>query len=184
MKLCGCAVALTASNAYTRSQSFRLEPGETVTFAGHTFTYVGHEPFDTRVKFGVKALVDVDGEQVYAPAITTYKGRGASVPTPSVRTGLTNDIYLTLGDPAPQNDVDPARLTVAVKPMILWLWVGGALMAVGTVLAAFPGRRRRAIDPVSAPVPDETATPDNGVTLVPAPAPGGPEPDLEVSTRG
>ena len=35
---------------------------------------------------------------------------------------------------------------------MLWLWVGGAVMAVGTVLAAFPGRRRRPIDPVSAPV--------------------------------
>ena len=37
--------------------------------------------------------------------------------------------------------------------MILWLWVGGLVMAIGTVLAAFPGtRRRRPIDPVSAPI--------------------------------
>jgi cytochrome c-type biogenesis protein CcmF len=148
------AVGLTASNAYTRTQSFRLDPGETVTFADHTFTYVEREPFDTRVKFGVKALIEVDGGQTYAPAITTYKGRGASVPTPSVRTGFTKDIYLTLGDPAPQDDDDPARISVSIKPMILWLWVGGLLMAAGTVLAAFPGkRRRRATDPVSAPVP-------------------------------
>jgi cytochrome c-type biogenesis protein CcmF len=77
------------------------------------------------------------------------------VPTPSVRTGLTNDIYLTLGDPAPQNPDDPARISVSIKPMMLWLWVGGLMMAVGTVLSAFPGRRRRQpTDAVSAPVPD------------------------------
>ena len=149
------AVGLTASNAYTRTQSFRLDRGETVTFAGHTFTYVDREAFDTSAKFGVKALIEIDGEQTYAPAITTYKGRGASVPTPSVRTGFTKDIYLTLGDPAPQNPDDPARISVSIKPMMLWLWVGGLMMAVGTVLSAFPGRRRRQpTDAVSAPVPD------------------------------
>jgi cytochrome c-type biogenesis protein CcmF len=146
------AVGLTASNSYTRTQSFTLDPGETVTFAGHTFTYQGSEEFDTRAKFGVSALVVVDGGAVYAPAITTFKGRGASVPTPSVRTGLTKDIYMTLADPAPREPGDPARVTVSVKPMVIWLWIGGLLMAVGTVLAAFPGRRRRAIDPVSAPL--------------------------------
>ena len=46
-----------------------------------------------------------------------------------------------------------ATIRVFVKPMILWLWIGGLIMAIGTLLAAFPGtRRRRAIDPVSAPL--------------------------------
>ena len=43
--------------------------------------------------------------------------------------------------------------------MILWIWVGGLLCGVGTVLAAFPGRhRRRGTEAVSAPIPldDET----------------------------
>jgi hypothetical protein len=43
------------------------------------------------------------------------------------------------------------------------LWIGGALMGVGTLLSAFPGKRRRkATDPVSAPVPVE----GNGDELV------------------
>jgi hypothetical protein len=33
------------------------------------------------------------------------------------------------------------------------MWIGGGLMALGTVLAAFPGQRRRPTDPTSAPVP-------------------------------
>jgi cytochrome c-type biogenesis protein CcmF len=44
-------------------------------------------------------------------------------------------------------------LRVFVKPMVLWLWIGGAVMAIGTIFAAFPGgRRRRPTEPVSAPV--------------------------------
>lgn len=153
------AVGLTASNSYSRTQQFLMEPGETVTFAGHTFTYERFEEFDTRATFGTKALIGIDGGQAYAPAKTTYKSMGASVPTPSVSTGLTRDIYLTLGDPVPTSATDPARITVSIKPMMIWLWIGGALMAVGTVLSAFPGKRRRATDPVSARVPEPEPEP-------------------------
>jgi cytochrome c-type biogenesis protein CcmF len=41
---------------------------------------------------------------------------------------------------------------VVVQPLVRWLWLGGALVVLGAVLAALPGRRRRPTDPVSAPV--------------------------------
>ena len=151
------AVGLTASNSYSRTQQFQLSKGETVTFAGHTFTYDGWENFDTRATTGTRAFISIDGGQDYAPAKTIYKGRGQPVPTPSVKTGITKDIYLTIADPVPSSDTSTVRLTVAVKPMVFWLWAGGLLMALGTVLAAFPGKRRRAIDPVSAPAASQDA---------------------------
>ena len=78
--------------------------------------------------------------------------------TPSVRTGLTQDIYLTLLKPSSAAD-DHVTFGVRLMPLTLWLWVGGLLVAVGTVLAAFPGRRRRRpTDPVSAPIRVDVAT--------------------------
>jgi cytochrome c-type biogenesis protein CcmF len=77
---------------------------------------------------------------------------GMDVGTPSVRTGLTYDIYLTLEASAPAG-ANEAQVRIFVKPLILWMWIGGGLMAIGTVLAAFPGTRRRPTDPTSAPVP-------------------------------
>jgi hypothetical protein len=41
---------------------------------------------------------------------------------------------------------------VTIQPLVVWLWIGGGVMALGTLLAVFPGRRRNPIDPVSAPV--------------------------------
>ena len=32
----------------------------------------------------------------------------------------------------------------------MWIWIGGGVILAGTVLAAWPGRRRRPTDPVSA----------------------------------
>ena len=78
---------------------------------------------------------------------------GQAIGTPSVNTSLTRDVYLTL-QRAPEDDAgQTAAIRVIVQPLVTWLWIGGAIMAIGTILAAFPGRRRNPIDPVSAPLP-------------------------------
>jgi hypothetical protein len=51
-------------------------------------------------------------------------------------------------------------LRVTVQPLVLWLWIGGFVIAFGTVLAVFPGRRRNPLDPVSAPAPIERSPGD------------------------
>ena len=79
-----------------------------------------------------------------------------------MRTGLIRDVYLTL-QRAPEDDAgQTAAIRVIVQPLVTWLWIGGAVMALGTVLAAFPGRRRNPIDPVSAPLPGAAAGDGSG----------------------
>jgi cytochrome c-type biogenesis protein CcmF len=48
-----------------------------------------------------------------------------------------------------------AVIGVRLQPLVSWLWIGGGIMALGTVLAAAPGRRRRPTDPVSRVLPDD-----------------------------
>ncbi|MDH3706293.1 MAG: hypothetical protein OES57_09515, partial [Acidimicrobiia bacterium] len=54
-------------------------------------------------------------------------------------------------------DDGTVQIRVTVQPLIMWLWIGGAVMALGSLLAVFPGRRRRPTDPVSAPLPEPEA---------------------------
>lgn len=148
------AVALAASNSFTHSATLELEAGEVVEWGGHTFELesVNIELNDAESEQALKANVLLDGEQVYSPAITTYLNQGITVGTPSVRTGLAKDVYLTL-EPGAEPGGDTATIRVFIKPMILWLWIGGVTMAIGTLLAAFPGnKRRKPTDAVSAPI--------------------------------
>jgi len=148
------AVALAASNAYTHSATLVIDRDTDVEWAGHTFRLIDVvNEIDERVD-ATRADVLIDGEQVYAPAVTTYLAQGMTVGTPSVHTTFGKDLYLTIdGTNPPDVGADEVAIRVFVKPLILWLWIGGALMAVGTVLAAVPPtRQRRPTDPTSAPV--------------------------------
>jgi cytochrome c-type biogenesis protein CcmF len=149
------AVAFAASVGYARRGEFRLTPGQTASFGGHTFTFLGLRDVEYPEKFARKADIRIDGGDVYSPAWQRFNDQGQFVGSPSVRTGLTGDIYLTLASSPSAAADSPITLQVLLSPLTVWLWIGGAVMAVGTVLAAFPGRRRRPTDPVSAPIGSE-----------------------------
>ena len=75
--------------------------------------------------------VRVDGGQVYAPALQLYKASGETIGTPSVRTGVNQDVYLTL-----ERQPDPdgtTTITVRIVPFLIWLWIGAAVIAIGTM---------------------------------------------------
>jgi len=172
------AVAIAASGSYATHSEARYEPGQTRVVGGHEITYLETVEVQERNRTATKVRVQVDGGKVYEPTLSRYPGFGQLIGTPSVKTGLREDVYLRITR-LPETDGGPVTLDVIIEPMALWLWVGGGLMAVGTVLAAFPGRRRRPEMPVSAPVPgavgppadepDPDADPDADLTTVGAP---------------
>jgi cytochrome c-type biogenesis protein CcmF len=159
------AVAIAASGSYAEELEARYEPGQTRVVGGHEITYLGTEVVEERNRTATKVRVQVDGGQVYEPALSQYPGFGQLIPTPSVRTGLTEDVYLRIGR-LPEEGSDRVTLRVIIQPMVLWLWVGGGMMALGTALAAWPGRRRRPTDPTSAPAPIEEPVPDRDPVAV------------------
>jgi cytochrome c-type biogenesis protein CcmF len=147
------AVALAASNSYTRSQELSLEKGVVASYGGHTFELVGFNEVSDDRRTSISALISIDGGQAYAPAISKFKAMGTNIGTPSVRSSFVKDIYLTL-EPPVQVSSESAKIKVFIKPMMMWMWIGGGLMGVGTLLSAFPGSRRRPTDPTSARVPE------------------------------
>ena len=93
-----------------------------------------------------------------------------------MRTTVTHDVALTLLG-LPEGENQTATIRVTIQPLVVWLWIGGGIMAFGTLLAVFPGRRRNPIDPVSAPVGggrrvggSGPAAPERGA-IVPGPGP-------------
>jgi cytochrome c-type biogenesis protein CcmF len=139
------AVVLAASSAHGASRDLKLEKGESATVSGYTLTYLGSRTDRSDQKVTVSADIKVaKGDRVlgtYAPAISTYPNSFDGIGTPSVHTGIVDDVYLTLvSSPNAQREI---TLGVRINPLIVWLWIGGGFMALGTILALAPRLRRR-----------------------------------------
>ena len=163
------AVAVAASGSFVRQAEFTLEPGQSAEFAGHTLLYEGQEIRDQGNKIVNQALIRIDGTGPWGPSLNQFLNGSQTIGTPSVRSTLVDDVALSLIK-VPDGDVTSITLRVTIQPLVIWLWIGGGIMALGTLLAVFPGRRRNPIDPVSAPLPGARAG---------TPPPRGGEPETE-----
>jgi cytochrome c-type biogenesis protein CcmF len=146
-------VGYIASTTFQTSREVRFTPGQTITIEGHTLEYLGSETSIDARRTSVGARIRVDGGKVYTPELRRFPNNATAIGTPSVRTGPFDDVYLSLL--TSPGDGDAVNLRVIIEPLAVWMWIGGGVIAIGTVLAAWPGRRRNPIDPVSSPVPTE-----------------------------
>ncbi|MDW3215668.1 MAG: heme lyase CcmF/NrfE family subunit [Ilumatobacteraceae bacterium] len=139
------ALAFTMSSTFATGTDVALARGESTTFEGYRFTYVGSETTTSDQKVSQVASIRIErGERslgVYEPAVTEYPNRVQLIGTPSVRTGVREDVYLTLVPSSSAAD-DTIQLGIGVNPLVVWLWVGTGVMLAGTALAAWPRRRR------------------------------------------
>jgi hypothetical protein len=135
------AVAFVSANSLAHRGQVSLYPGKSAHFSGQEITYLGTKRVVTPTRVGVEELVDVNGG-LYRPAISQYAPNTEGVATPAIATTVGYDIYLTVVS-LPEHAGGQAVIGVIVEPLVLWMWVGGAIFALGIVLAILPDRRSR-----------------------------------------
>ena len=134
------ALAIAGSSAFVEKADLRLQPGESAEAVGHSFQYLGSRTVDHPNRVSEVAEVRIDGGRVYRPALSRFPFATQAIGTPSVKTGVTEDVYLTLVS-TEQSSGGEIVLGVRIIPLALWLWTGVGLMGVGTILALVPQRR-------------------------------------------
>ena len=158
------AVAFAASSSYVRQAEFTLTQGQSAQFAGHELVYVGQNIKQESAKIMDQVLITIDGTGPWAPSLNKFANGNQTIGTPSVRTTFTDDVVLSVID-IKDGENGSVTIRVTVQPLIMWLWIGGGVMALGTLLAVFPGRRRNPLDAVSAPVAVEPPKDSTVVTV-------------------
>jgi len=66
----------------------------------------------------------------------------AAIATPTVMTSVGEDFYLTLLAYDP--DTGAVTLRLFINPLVVWIWVGGAVVVLGAGFAIWPGGRAAA----------------------------------------
>ena len=152
------AVAFAASQSYVRQAEFDLAANQQATFAGHEIIYLGSAVVSHTNRTERVAFVRVDDTKTYGPAIATYPFASQTIGIPSVRSTLRDDVALSVLSFPDETGPDRVILRVTVQPLVVWLWLGGIVMAVGTALSLVPAGSRRARRSAEAPALAEPLT--------------------------
>jgi len=136
-------VAIAASSGYATRQEAQLASGDSVEVGRYRITYLGSVELISEQKQTVQARLRVersgDDLGVYEPAISSFPNTRSAIGTPSVRTGWREDVYLSLS--SSEGDDGRIAITIGINPLVLWLWIGGGVMALGTLVCLVPKRR-------------------------------------------
>jgi cytochrome c-type biogenesis protein CcmF len=147
--ICVMAVAIAVSATLGTDRTATLREGASLSIGRYTLTYdrLVTEPLasDPRV-IETRAELTLAGPQsgTMATALRDYPNSSTAIATPVVRTALGEDLYVTLL--AYNATTGTATLRVFVNPLVMWIWTGGAIVALGALFAIWPDRRRTAIE--------------------------------------
>jgi cytochrome c-type biogenesis protein CcmF len=144
-----------AGAAYDVEVRQSIEPGESITIGspfGHTYE-LRYEGLSTAVEPGHMvqwiATLSVERDGVPVGALNTerrlYLAQGQPVTEVGIRSTLMEDLYVILAtlDDQVGTGLDPrfhrATFQVLVNPLVPWIWYGGLILALGTLIALWPG---------------------------------------------
>ncbi len=137
---------------YNLEKQAALFPGEIMKIGDYTLTYVKSDhtrPKQTLDKVVATMLVEKNGEKLgYAlPERNihyTKDVRGNMSPQPTsevaIRTTYKEDLYLIF---AALNENGSATFKAHVNPLVKWLWLGGVIIGLGSMLVLWPDKRER-----------------------------------------
>ena len=138
-------VGIAASRTFLTEGSFKLEQGQQANVAGYTFTAQSFARTRDPSKMTVAATVLVtrgtDRVATLRPAKHQYLASGESGDEIAITGGLRRDIWVNLAGLTG----GVATIHVFVNPLVSWIWIGGLLLLLGSIVAAWPppGRRLR-----------------------------------------
>ncbi len=134
------AVGFIASSSFVDQASISLMTGEKVRIAETDVTYISSNTYTHPNRIEEEVLLEVDG-QILSPAVERFIASGQIVPAPDTRITLYEDIQVALLDP-PEGQEKKIVIQITRQPMLVWIWLGGLLMLLGTALSLFPQTRR------------------------------------------
>lgn len=136
-------LGVTLVGGYETERDLRMSPGDRATVAGYDFTFKGTTEIPGPNYASVQGQFEVrrGGNVVreLRPEKRTYQASGQTMTEAAIDTGITRDIYVSLGEPVGDG---AWGVRIYHKPFVDWIWGGCFVMALGGLLALGDRRYR------------------------------------------
>ncbi|MXY92467.1 MAG: heme lyase CcmF/NrfE family subunit [Caldilineaceae bacterium SB0664_bin_27] len=153
-------VAIIGNEFYQSTTHVTLSEGDTVELSGYTLKYVGLESEQKSNHTEIRATLNVSDASSGRPLSKIFPRRNIYEKTPDQPTsevGLrmtpAEDVYVILN--GWEGDGKSATFTVYINPLTMWMWVGGLLVVLGTLVSVWPHPQpARASQELTSPMPE------------------------------
>jgi len=140
-------VGIAGSSFYQVETQSNLRPGDTMRLKQYTLQYDGLQNYPTENHRVVAARLTVleNGQPVgtLSPEKDYYDNPNPDLSQwtteVAVRTTAREDLYVILA--GFDSTVGTATIKAIINPLVVWLWIGFAILVVGTLIAALPDPR-------------------------------------------
>lgn len=150
--------AIIGANAYQAEAQANLSRGESLFIENYELTFMSLSERPGPTYDQVEALLQVkrNGAVIGAisPAMNFYNtvaGRDQPTNEIAIRMGLNEDLYVVLA--GWEGAGESASFKAYVNPLMSWMWIGGIVMILGTLVSVWPHPSRRERAEVRAELP-------------------------------
>ncbi len=139
------AVGIAFSSGYRVDQQVRIDFGKSASFQGYTLTPVDRfmQRSASRISSGAVVQVAKNGRVLATlrPRVNVFGSSQQPVAKPAVMYTPFHDVYLNL-DNTIGPDTGYVVLRAVYSPLVSWIWFGGVLLVLGTLVTLLPARQR------------------------------------------
>ena len=136
-------VAMAVSKGYKQEADITLHPGEHAELGRFGVTFQDSRMEQEPQRKAVKAVFAVTDGGVdvgtQSPRLNYYPTQREPIYTPAIYGTWTSDLYLSVVEL--DRDGSYVVLRMIVMPGVLWLWVAGGIIALGSLIVLWPDRR-------------------------------------------
>ncbi len=138
------AIGIIGIEVFQTETQGTISQGQSISLDQYTVTYRTLAEFNTPDGRNVaRAVVDVqkNGKSMgqLFPRRDYYYDAQQPMSIPGVRSTLEDDLYVLLVDWEPISEMG-ATFKIYHNPLVNWLWIGGFVFILGTMVAAWPDR--------------------------------------------
>ena len=145
------AMGIIGSQGFSTNKEATLAPGESMEVRGYTLTFNDEGLTETSNANSTKVTATLDvssgGEHLrFIDASKRFEGRSEEPVTDAgIWTRPQEDLFVILGG---WTEDGKATFKVFVNPLVMWIWVGGAVIVAGSLIAFWPDARAEQRVPV------------------------------------
>jgi cytochrome c-type biogenesis protein CcmF len=143
-------LGITGSMSGSVEREATLKAGETLAIDRFRIRFEGLRASEQPTHLRVEALFQVTNNGhdigVLNPTLKYFPSQQSPIGRAVFRSTLTEDLYLILSGFS-QVRQGQATLKVLVRPLVAWIWLGGVVMTIGTLVALWPVRPRPGYPP-------------------------------------